>query len=241
MTPLDLTHTDQRMLNHAACDRFREVFPLPELALIFFSQDNQLIINAPLALHVDELVNDHIWLKEVSRFMFGTDDIAIWFSGNEVWHSKAKCGVISEVSTLPIKDMRAAVLDRPTQASPVIEGSMTPIDDLAAEMATIMNRPVEECRSLIINSSPVLFVPVAAATSLLDHQIDQLKAMKDRLKPSIAQAQSANGKKPATQKSAAQKPAAQKSTAQKSAAQKPAAQKSAGQRRGRKPAVTETI
>lgn len=216
MTPLNLSHNDLQRLDNAAIDRFYEVYPVPDRAAILLELNNELMIAVNQPSHVDDLIDDRELLEQMAYLVFGTTDIAIWFSGIEVWRSKAN-DVISEVSTLPMKNMSAAILDRPTETATVAVDSVTPIDSLALEMATITGRPIDEWRSLILNSSPALFVSTTAAETLLDQQIEQLQAMKVRLKSSNSQPQP-NGKTPA-----AEKPAAQKSPARKSRAKKPAA------------------
>ncbi len=230
MTPLDLSHDDRQRLDDAAALRFHEVFPLPKDAIVLFTLDGRLLITVALAVHVDDLMDDLVLLRQMASFIFGTDDVAIWFCGVEVWHSKAESDVISEISTLPMKNMSAAILERPTETTAVVVDSVTPIDNLASEMAAITGRPIDEWRSLILNSSPALFVSVATAEALLDQQIGQLQAMKDRLKSSGSQAQNGNGRKPATEKAATRKPATRKAAAQKPAAQKSPAQKLEGRK-----------
>ncbi len=221
MTPLDLSHDDRQRLDDAAALRFHEVFPLPEDAIVIFTLDGRLLITVYLEIHVDDLVNDRDSLEQMTYLIFGTTDIAIWFNGDEVWCNRTN-DVISEVSTLPMKNMSAAILDRPTETATVAVDSVTPIDSLALKMATITGRPIEEWRSLILNSSPALFVSVATAEALLDQQIEQFQAMKAQLRSSNSEPQT-NGRKPAAQKAPAQKAPAQKAPARKSRAKKPAA------------------
>lgn len=217
MTPLDLNHDDRQRLDDAVIDRFYEVYPVPDRAAILLELNNELMIAVNQPSHVDDLIDDRELLEQTAYLVFGTTDIAIYFSGVEVWHSKAKCDVISEVSTLPLNTMSAAtaVIDKPTsQNSPVSADLVTPIEALAVDMATITGTPSSEWRTMIINSSQ-LFVSNSTAEALLDQQIERLQAVKARLKPEAVK--TTNGK------TAAAKPAAKKPAVRKSRAKKPAA------------------
>ncbi len=223
---LPITNSDRRLMNAVALAQFREVYPVPEGAIVLLAFDGQLLITVKQPSDVDHLIDDAYWLKSRAYLSLGVSKVSIWFAGIEVWCESTKSEVISETSTLLSDPMTTATLERPAEAqaetllSPIVEAppKFMTIDDLCAEMSVITGRPVADLRSQLLESAPVLFVSTASADELLDRQIRGLQAMRDRLRSSSV----ASVEKEVTTPNGNQSPAAKPAAKKKSHAKKPA-------------------
>ena len=187
-----MTSKDRAKLTDSAIDRFYDIYPVPDRAIVSFTLDAQLLIVVDRPSQVDDLTTDIEWLKSTAYHVFGAIEVSIWFEGVEVNREMTISEVNSEKAPLPQIAMPTATAERPaTKAqaiaiAPAIKEleaptTFTPLDDLTAEMGIVTGRSADECRSQILNKNPLLYVATSIAEQMIRQQIGQLQAMLDRL------------------------------------------------------------
>ena len=213
---------DRAKLTDSSLDRFYEIYPVPDRAIVSFTLDAQLLIAVDRPSQVDDLTTDIEWLKSTAYYVFGAIEVSIWFEGVEVNREMTISEVNSEKAPLSQPTMTTATAERPAKAHakvqaiaivPAIKELEAPtafmsLDELIDEMAIVTGRSADECRSQILNRSPKLFVPTSTAKGLLMQQIEQLQAMIDRLSATgvTVEAVTTNGNQaPATKPAAKRK------------------------------------
>lgn len=216
---------DRAKLTDSSIDRFYEIYPVPDRAIVSFTLDAQLLIAVDRPSQVDDLTTDIEWLKSTAYYVFGAIEVSIWFEGVEVNREMTISEVNSEKAPSPKIDMTTATAERPaTKAqaiaiAPAIKELEAPttfmsLDDLIDEMAIVTGRSADECRQSILNRSPKLFVPTFTAEQMIRQQIEQLQAMLDRLSATgvtVEEVTTRNGNQaPATKPAAKRKSHAKK-------------------------------
>jgi hypothetical protein len=187
MPLLDFSPNDYRRLNQAAMQRFRDVYPIPEKAIVLFTHDGRLLITVAKPSQVDDLMGDAQWLKSRAYLVFGAIEVSIWFAGIEVWREPTESGIRLEKSTLSEKVMPTAILERPATAletppiPPIEVPKFMSIDDIAAQMAVGLRMSIADARAELLKNQPVLFISSTAATEMIDKQIEHLQAVKAQL------------------------------------------------------------
>ena len=223
-----LNFTDRAKLTDSSLDRFYEIYPVPDRAIVSFTLDAQLLIAVDRPSQVDDLTTDIEWLKSTAYYVFGAIEVSIWFEGVEVNREMTISEVNSEKAPSPQIDMTTATAERPAKAQAKVQAiaivpaikeleaptAFMPLDELIDEMAIVTGRSADECRSQILNRSPKLFVPTSTAKGLLMQQIEQLQAMIDRLSATgvtVEEVTTRNGNQaPATKPAAKRKSHAKK-------------------------------
>jgi len=186
-----LNFNDRAKLTDSSLDRFYEIYPVPDRAIVSFTLDAQLLIAVDRPSHVDDLTTDIEWLKSTAYYVFGAIEVSIWFEGVEVNREMTISEVNSEKAPSPQIVMPTATAERPAKAQaiaivPAIKEIEAPtafmsLDDLIDEMAIVTGRSADECRQSILNRGPKLYVPTSTAEQMIRQQIGQLQAMLDRL------------------------------------------------------------
>ena len=219
-----LNSNDRAKLTDSAIDRFYDIYPVPDRAIVSFTLDAQLLIVVDRPSQVDDLTTDIEWLKSTAYHVFGAIEVSIWFEGIEVNREMTISEVNSEKAPLPQIAMPTATAERPaTKAQaiaivPAIKELEAPttfmsLDDLTAEMGIVTGRSADECRQSILNRSPKLYVATSIAEQMIRQQIGQLQAMLDRLSANgvTVEAVTTNGNQaPATKPAAKRKSHAKK-------------------------------
>jgi|GEM_PF-1890029 len=218
---------DRAKLTDSSIDRFYEIYPVPDRAIVSFTLDAQLLIAVDRPSHVDDLTTDIEWLKSTAYYVFGAIEVSIWFADVEVWRETTISEVNSEKDPLPQIVMPTATAERPAKAQAKVQAiaivpaikaeapTFMSLDDLTAEMGIVTGRSADECRQSILNRSPQLYVATSIAEQMIRQQIGQLQAMLDRLSATgvTVEEVTTNGN---------QAPAAKPAAKRKSHAKKPA-------------------
>ena len=217
-----LNSNDRAKLTDSSLDRFYEIYPVPDRAIVSFTLDAQLLIAVDRPSHVDDLTTDIEWLKSTAYYVFGAIEVSIWFEGVEVNREMTISEVNSEKAPSPQIVMPTATAERPAKAQaiaivPAIKEIEAPtafmsLDDLIDEMAIVTGRSADECRQSILNRGPKLYVPTSTAEQMIRQQIGQLQAMLDRLSATgVTEEVTTNGNQaPATKPAAKRKSHAKK-------------------------------
>ena len=217
-----LNFNDRAKLTDSSLDRFYEIYPVPDRAIVSFTLDAQLLIAVDRPSHVDDLTTDIEWLKSTAYYVFGAIEVSIWFEGVEVNREMTISEVNSEKAPSPQIVMPTATAERPAKAQaiaivPAIKEIEAPtafmsLDDLIDEMAIVTGRSADECRQSILNRGPKLYVPTSTAEQMIRQQIGQLQAMLDRLSATgVTEEVTTNGNQaPATKPAAKRKSHAKK-------------------------------
>jgi len=218
-----LNSNDRAKLTDSSIDRFYEIYPVPDRAIVSFTLDAQLLIAVDRPSHVDDLTTDIEWLKSTAYYVFGAIEVSIWFEGVEVNREMTISEVNSEKAPSPKIDMPTVTAERPAKAQaiaivPAIKEleaptAFMPLDELIDEIAIVTGRSADECRQSILNRSPQLYVATSIAEQMIRQQIGQLQAMLDRLSATgvTVEAVTTNGNQaPATKPAAKRKSHAKK-------------------------------
>ena len=217
-----LNFNDRAKLTDSSIDRFYEIYPVPDRAIVSFTLDAQLLIAVDRPSQVDDLTTDIEWLKSTAYYVFGAIEVSIWFEGVEVNREMTISEVNSEEAPLPQIAMPTVTAERPAKAQaiaivPAIKEIEAPtafmsLDDLIDEMAIVTGRSADECRQSILNRGPKLYVPTSTAEQMIRQQIGQLQAMLDRLSATgVTEEVTTNGNQaPATKPAAKRKSHAKK-------------------------------
>ena len=217
-----LNFNDRAKLTDSSLDRFYEIYPVPDRAIVSFTLDAQLLIAVDRPSHVDDLTTDIEWLKSTAYYVFGAIEVSIWFEGVEVNREMTISEVNSEKAPSPQIVMPTATAERPAKAQaiaivPAIKEleaptAFMPLDELIDEMAIVTGRSADECRQSILNRGPKLYVPTSTAEQMIRQQIGQLQAMLDRLSATgVTEEVTTNGNQaPATKPAAKRKSHAKK-------------------------------
>ena len=217
-----LNFNDRAKLTDSSLDRFYEIYPVPDRAIVSFTLDAQLLIAVDRPSQVDDLTTDIEWLKSTAYYVFGAIEVSIWFEGVEVNREMTISEVNSEKAPSPQIVMPTATAERPAKAQaiaivPAIKEIEAPtafmsLDDLIDEIAIVTGRSADECRQSILNRGPKLYVPTSTAEQMIRQQIGQLQAMLDRLSATgVTEEVTTNGNQaPATKPAAKRKSHAKK-------------------------------
>ena len=133
-SPLFLTPNDDRRLNEAAIQRFHEVYPVPEGAIVLLAFDRRLLIAVQQPSQVADLIVNAEWLKSRAYLVFGAVEASIWLAGVEVWKSnltldKAICE--QNLMSNAILDRAVPAIESLPFAAPPEAPQFMSIDDLA--------------------------------------------------------------------------------------------------------------